>query len=157
MVALMTQELGLSGEERVLEIGTGSGYQTAVLSKLAREVYTVERHRSLARVAQELLEGRLGYRNIHFLVGDGTLGWPEASPFDRILVTAAAPELPDSLFEQLAEGGRLVVPIGSEQSQQLHVIERRDGEPVDHVSVTCRFVPLVGREGWDGHRWRVVD
>jgi protein-L-isoaspartate(D-aspartate) O-methyltransferase len=157
MVALMTQELGLSGGERVLEVGTGSGYQTAVLSGLAREVFTVERHRSLSRVSRELLEGRLGCRNVRFLVGDGTLGWPGASPFDRILVTAAAPDRPDSLFEQLGEGGRLVVPIGSEDSQQLHVIERRGGEAVDHATVTCRFVPLVGREGWDGHPWRAAD
>ncbi|RUL89558.1 protein-L-isoaspartate(D-aspartate) O-methyltransferase [Tautonia sociabilis] len=156
MVALMTQELGLSGRERVLEIGTGSGYQTAVLSRLAAEVYTVERHEPLSRAARERLEGVLGRENVRFRVGDGTLGWPEEAPFDRILVTAAAPDLPDALFEQLAEGGRIVVPIGSEEYQQLHVIERRLGEPVDRQSVACRFVPLVGKEGWDGHRWRIV-
>ncbi|QDV37084.1 protein-L-isoaspartate(D-aspartate) O-methyltransferase [Tautonia plasticadhaerens] len=151
MVALMTQELGLRGDERVLEIGTGSGYQTAILSALARAVFTVERLEPLSRDARGLLEGSIGCRNVHFLVGDGTLGWPEAAPYDRILVTAAAPELPSLLFEQLGEGGRLVVPIGSEQSQQLYVVERRGGEPVEHASVTCRFVPLVGERGWDGH------
>lgn len=154
MVALMTQELALRGTEKVLEIGTGSGYQTAILSRLAREVFTVERHPALSRRAESLLRDGLHFKNLHFHVGDGTLGWPEAAPFDRILVTAAAPGLPESLFDQLVEGGRIVLPMGTADQQQLHVIDRRDGEPVDFRSVTCRFVPLVGQEGWNGHSCR---
>lgn len=154
MVALMTQELALAGPERVLEIGTGSGYQAAILSKLAREVVTIERHEALAERAAALLVGELGYENIRFVVGDGTLGWPEDAPYDRIIVTAAAPELPEALFDQLTEGGRIVVPIGDEENQTLHVVERRDGRPVDRPSVACRFVPLLGRGGWDGHARR---
>lgn len=150
MVALMTQELALSGSEKVLEIGTGSGYQTAVLAQLAGDIFTVERHAALSEAARTLLEGQLQLANLRFRVGDGTVGWPEEAPFDRILVTAAAPDLPESLFEQLAEGGRIVVPIGSESQQQLHVIDRRNGEPVHFHSVSCRFVPLVGEQGWDG-------
>ena len=155
IVAYMIAALKLKPEDRVLEIGTGSGYAAAVLSRMVREVYSIERHERLAEYARNRL-AQLGYDNVSVRSGDGTLGWPEAAPYDRILVTAAAPDLPDPLFEQLAEGGRLVVPIGSEDYQQLHVIQRRDGEPVDHPSVACRFVPLVGREGWDGHRWRVL-
>lgn len=150
MVALMTQELALTGSEKVLEIGTGSGYQTAVLSKLSREVFTVERHASLSHAARKLLEGQLQLTNLRFRVGDGTIGWPEEAPFDRILVTAAAPELPETLLNQLAEGGRIVVPIGSESQQQLHVVDRRNGDPVHFHSVSCRFVPLVGEHGWKG-------
>lgn len=148
MVALMTQELALTGSEKVLEIGTGSGYQTAVLAKLSREVFTVERHKALSEAARKLLEGQLQLSNLRFRVGDGTIGWPEEAPFDRILVTAAAPELPETLLNQLAEGGRIVVPIGSESQQQLHVVDRRNGEPVHFHSVSCRFVPLVGEHGW---------
>ncbi|MEW4567120.1 protein-L-isoaspartate(D-aspartate) O-methyltransferase [Tautonia sp. JC769] len=150
MVALMTQELALTGAERVLEVGTGSGYQTAVLSRLAREVFTVERHAALSEAAREMLDGRLKLTNVRYRVGDGTIGWPDAAPFDRILVTAAAPDLPETLFQQLAEGGRIVIPIGSESQQQLNVIDRRDGKPVHFRSVSCRFVPLVGEHGWDG-------
>ncbi|WP_169979159.1 protein-L-isoaspartate(D-aspartate) O-methyltransferase [Tautonia rosea] len=149
MVALMTQELALTGSEKVLEIGTGSGYQTAVLARLAREVFTVERHAALSSEARKRLEDQLRLKILRFRVGDGTVGWPEEAPFDRILVTAAAPNLPISLFEQLAEGGRIVLPIGSESQQQLQVIDRKNGKPVPFHSVPCRFVPLVGEHGWN--------
>lgn len=148
MVALMTQELDLTGSECVLEIGTGSGYQTAILALLAREVFTIERIEDLSRTAEERLRASIDRAEVHFRVGDGTLGWPDAAPFDRILVTAAAPELPGPLFEQLRDGGRIVVPIGAEDYQTLHVIDRRGDSPVESRSVDCRFVPLIGQEGW---------
>ncbi|CAN5916952.1 protein-L-isoaspartate(D-aspartate) O-methyltransferase [soil metagenome] len=147
IVALMTQELELTGFERVLEIGTGSGYQTAILAELAEEVETVERHPTLSLRARALLDG-LGYTNIHYHISDGTLGWPESAPFDRILVTAAAPALPPSLFEQLAEAGRLVAPLGPEHDQHLYLIGKRQGQPTCQALIPCRFVPLIGEEGW---------
>jgi protein-L-isoaspartate(D-aspartate) O-methyltransferase len=142
MVALMTQALNLSGQVRVLEIGTGSGYQTAVLAELALHVVTVERHRQLSEQAQHLL-GRLGYRNISFVVGDGSLGWPTEAPYERILVTAAAHDVPHRLFEQLAEGGVMVVPIGDASGQMLYAIHKVGGHPRQIALVNCRFVPLV--------------
>lgn len=151
MVAAMSEALELSGQERVLEIGTGSGYQTAVLSLLAREVFTIETHAPLADMARERL-GRLGYRNIQIRVGDGSLGWPEHAPFDAILVTAAAPRVPAPLVEQLGEGGRLLLPVGSAETQQLLRVRCRGGRLSNERLFHCRFVPLVGRYGWSGEQ-----
>jgi protein-L-isoaspartate(D-aspartate) O-methyltransferase len=149
MVAVMTEALQLRPEDRVLEIGTGSGYQTAVLCQLAAAVFTVERIPSLAQTAQEILL-KLGCTNTRFLVGDGTLGWPDEAPFDAILVTAGAPGAPTPLKSQLAEeGGRLVVPVGDRFVQELVRITRR-GDSFDWQDLlSCRFVPLLGAEGWE--------
>ncbi len=143
MVALMTAELGLNGRQRVLEIGTGSGYQTAVLAELAAEVFTVELIPVLLERAQRLLT-ELGYRNIHYLSADGTSGWPAQAPFDAILVAAAAQELPAALAAQLADNGVLVVPVGRSQVyQSLLTVRRRGGHLEQHEGIGCRFVPLV--------------
>src|SRR5215218_4793515 len=131
IVAVMTRELAMRGDERVLEIGTGSGYQTAVLSELAAEVYTVERLRTLSLRARSILDG-MGRTNIRYRIGDGTLGWPEEAPFDRIIVTAGAPGFPQALFDQLREGGILVAPLGDDAGQQLTVVRKQDGEPLVH-------------------------
>lgn len=149
MVAIMTEALALCGTERVLEIGTGSGYQCAILAELAREVFSVERIPDLARDAEELLVHELRYSNVRIRAGDGTLGWPEAGPFDAIIVTAAAPEAPPALLEQLTgDGGRMIVPVGSQSLQRIDHI-RRHGTVFDHeTSTPCRFVPLVGLQGW---------
>ncbi|UCH44746.1 MAG: protein-L-isoaspartate(D-aspartate) O-methyltransferase [Nitrospiraceae bacterium] len=147
MVALMTELLHLEGHERVLEIGTGSGYQTAVLSMLASEVYTVERIPSLAERAQALLE-RLGYKNVQVRISDGTIGLPSQSPFDAILVTAGAPEIPEEYIGQLKVGGRLVIPIGSRYSQVLYQIRRTETGIEKSDSTGCVFVPLIGEKGW---------
>lgn len=149
MVGLMTEALGVGEGDRILEVGTGTGYQTAVLSSLAAEVWTVERDPELAEEARLRLH-ELGFRNIRFRTGDGSLGWPEGAPYDGILVTAGAPRAPASLLEQLAPGGQLVIPIGPREMQELVRITRnpdgthREPEPL----VECRFVPLVGEEGW---------
>jgi len=148
MVALMTELLELKGDEKVLEIGTGSGYQAAILSLLSSEVYTVERIRSLALKAQELLK-RLGYKNINVIVSDGTLGLPEHSPFDAIIVTAGAPEIPQVYVEQLKMNGRLVIPVGNRFSQTLYQIKKTPSDITTKVSTPCVFVPLVGRYGWE--------
>ncbi|WP_435010534.1 protein-L-isoaspartate(D-aspartate) O-methyltransferase [Tundrisphaera lichenicola] len=147
MVAVMTLELGLTGSESVLEIGTGSGYQTAVLAHLAREVFTVERHGELSLRARGVLDG-LGLENIHYRIGDGTLGWTEMAPFDRILITAGAPELPTSLFQQLNEGGILVAPLGDDRLQQLTVVRKIGGIAKLRTVLPCHFVKLIGQEGW---------
>jgi protein-L-isoaspartate(D-aspartate) O-methyltransferase len=148
MVALMTQRLDLLPEHRVLELGTGSGYQTAILCHLAGEVYSVERVKPLLDVAFERVLG-LGVRNVHFRHGDGTLGWPEAGPFDRILVTAGAPELPRKLLlANLAEGGVAVLPVGPHDEQMLVEVRREGSELVVTDVCACRFVKLVGAEGW---------
>ena len=149
MVAAMTEALELTGSERVLEIGTGSGYQAAVLSLLAREVYTVESNAALALAARERLE-RLGYTNVHVHTGDGTLGLPEAAPFEAIVVAAAAPRVPQPLVEQLAEDGRLVIPVGEAESQELLQVRKTGGHTPWRVLHYCRFVPLIGRHGWRG-------
>lgn len=149
IVAFMTQELDLSGRERVLEIGTGSGYQTAILSVLAKEVFTVERIRLLSLRARGILDGH-GITNVRFKVGDGSLGWPEEAPFDRILVTAGAPALPPHLLDQLGQAGVLVAPIGAEESQQVTVVQRRAGQDEIKEVLPCRFVKLIGEEGWSG-------
>ena len=148
MVALMTARLDLLPQDRVLEIGTGSGYQTAVLARLVGEVYSVERLEVLAEDAQERL-ARLDVRNVQFRIGDGTLGWPEEAPFDGILVAAGAPGIPHTLMGQLRSGGRLVVPVGPIGRQGLRVYEKRDGGEHELLeSLPCAFVPLVGEEGW---------
>jgi len=147
MVAAMTEALELTGSERVLEVGTGSGYQAAVLSRLAREVFSVESHASLAEAAAERLT-RLGCTNVHIRTGDGTLGWPEHAPYDAIVVTAAAPRVPPPLADQLAEGGRLVIPVGDEHQQELLRLRKKGAQMLSEVLHYCRFVPLVGRYGW---------
>lgn len=148
MVACMTELLELKGDEKVLEIGTGSGYQSAVLSMLAREVYTVERIRSIAVHAEELLHS-LNYDNVHVFVSDGTIGLPEHSPFDCILVTAGAPDVPKHYIDQLAPGGRLVIPVGSRYTQVLYRIIKTASGTEQTVSTSCVFVPLIGKEGWN--------
>ena len=148
MVAYMTEALGLTGGEKVLEIGTGSGYQTAVLSLLAEKVYSVERIPELAARARRILD-RLNYSNVVIRVGDGTIGWPEEAPFDAIIVTAAAPRIPPAYIEQLSPGGRLVIPVGGELSQELlRVTRAEDGSLKEEDLGGCRFVKLIGREGW---------
>jgi protein-L-isoaspartate(D-aspartate) O-methyltransferase len=147
IVALMTQALELSGVETVLEVGTGSGYQTAILAELAREVITIERHPVLSQRAGTLLD-ELGYRNVTLLCGDGTLGWPGRAPYDRILVTAAAAQCPPALFDQLKEGGLLVMPVGDQGSQMLQSIRKVAGKACSVNLSPCRFVPLIGEQGW---------
>lgn len=147
MVAAMSAALGLSGAERVLEVGTGCGYQAAVLAHLAAEVYTVESRAPLALAARARLE-HLGYKNVHVHCGDGTLGLAECAPFDAILVTAAAPAIPDPLVQQLGESGRLMIPVGSSDYQKLTLVQKSGGEMTTRVLEECRFVPLIGRHGW---------
>jgi protein-L-isoaspartate(D-aspartate) O-methyltransferase len=147
IVAAMTAALRLSGSECVLEIGTGCGYQAAILSLLASEVFTVECRTSLATSAASRL-ARLGYANVHVHCGDGTLGLPDLAPFDAILVAAAAPSVPPPFQAQLSEGGRLILPVGDEELQELQFIERRGGAFHTRALEGCRFVPLVGCHGW---------
>lgn len=148
IVALMTEALELSPESRVLEIGTGSGYQAAILASLAGQVYTIERHEDLTTLARQAVAD-LGIENVHFLVGDGTLGYADAAPYDAIMVTATGPRMPKPLWEQLGEGGRLVMPIGQEDHQLLQVIQKIEGRAHTETLSACRFVPLVGVEGWN--------
>lgn len=147
IVALMLELLSLKPEDTVLEIGTGSGYLTALLADLSRHVYSIERHVQLAAQAEVILQ-RLACSNITVLVGDGTAGLPALAPFDAIIVSAAAPEFPTTLFEQLREGGRLVVPVGPVDCQQLELITKLEGSPVITREVGCRFVPLIGERGY---------
>lgn len=147
MVAVMTEWLVVASTDRVLEVGTGSGYQTAVLARLAREVVTVERHADLSATARKLLQG-MQYDNIEFVVGDGSLGWPDRAPYEGILVTAGAPHVPQALLEQLADGGRLVAPVGGREEQSLVRITRHGGQFKEEVGMGCRFVPLLGAGGW---------
>jgi protein-L-isoaspartate(D-aspartate) O-methyltransferase len=142
IVAIMLEALSLLPGDRVLEVGTGSGYVTALLAQLTAEVISVERHRALADSASEVLS-RLGYRNVRVIVGDGSRGFAEAAPYNAIIVSAAAPQLPRELMEQLAEGGRLIIPVGWEDSQQLQLIEKRNGQARTSLRELCRFVPLV--------------
>lgn len=148
IVALMTEALHLLGHERVLEIGAGSGYQTAILAELAEQVYSIERLPAIAKNARKVLD-KLQYKNIVITVSDGTIGWREHSPYDAIIVTAAAPHIPQPLFEQLKIGGRLVIPIGGEYSQDL-MVYTKTGESSSEVENLggCRFVKLIGSQGW---------
>jgi len=147
MVALMTECLCLKGGEKVLEIGTGSGYQAAILAELVKEVYSIERIESLAIKAKERLES-LGYKNIKIKVDDGTLGWPEFSPYEGIIVTAAAPQIPPPLLEQLRDRGLLVIPLNGRSSQILTVIEKSKDEFKSKEVCGCVFVPMIGKYGW---------
>ena len=148
IVALMTSLLGLTGQEKVLEVGTGSGYQTAVLGALARRVCSIERLPRLAERARATLE-TLGVANVWIRVGNGALGWPDEAPFDRILVAAGGPSVPPPLVEQLVEGGRLVLPVGSAEDQVLTVVERAGGETRTRQCGECKFVKLVGKYAWE--------
>ena len=147
IVAAMTAALHLRSTDRVLEVGTGCGYQAAVLSRIAAAVYSVEIRQDLAAAAVERL-ARLGYSNVHVHCGDGTLGLPEAAPFDAILVAAAAPDVPQPLVEQLALGGRLILPVGTPERQQLKLLTRKEHGVKTTVLEPCQFVPLIGRYGW---------
>jgi len=148
IVGIMTQLLHLTGTEKVLEIGSGSGYQTAVLAELARRVCSVERIASLAARARATLEA-MGYTNVWVRTADGTFGWPDEAPFDRILVSAAAPAVPEPLFEQLVEGGRMVLPVGDPFAQTLTVVDRVGGEKKISADSGCVFVKLIGKYGWE--------
>lgn len=147
MVAIMTELLQLKGGEKVLEIGTGSGYQAAVLAELSREVFTIERVAALAKRAEERFQS-LGYNNIQVRVGDGTLGWPEKSPFDRVVITAGSPRIPQPVIEQLSDEGIIVAPIGDCFSQQLTIIKKSKGALSEQLHTPCMFVPLIGEYGW---------
>jgi len=147
IVAAMTSALRVQPTDRALEIGTGTGYQAAVLSVLAREVFTIERRPELASAASQRL-ACLGYHNAHVHCGDGTLGLPEFAPFDAMLVAAAAPAAPQPLLAQLAEGGRMIIPVGDEDNQELQLIEKHSGAFSTKTLEGCRFVPLVGHHGW---------
>jgi len=147
MVAIMTERLELKGTERVLEIGTGSGYQAAVLARLAAQVFTVERVPELGRRARRIFD-QLGIGNIAVHIGDGTLGWKEFQPYDRIIVTAAAPAIPETLLEQLVDGGRMVIPLGNQGTQVLTLVDKREGKIETAEDCSCVFVPLIGKEGW---------
>jgi protein-L-isoaspartate(D-aspartate) O-methyltransferase len=147
IVGLMSQALELTGQETVLEIGTGSGYQAAVLAHLARRVVSLERHGELSRQAALVL-GELGLKNITLVVGDGSLGHPPLAPYDRIMVTAAAAKPPPALLDQLCEGGLMIIPVGPPEQQQLQVIRKRDERLIVVGLAPCRFVPLVGAQAW---------
>jgi protein-L-isoaspartate(D-aspartate) O-methyltransferase len=148
-VAYQTQTLQLKPGEKVLEIGTGSGYQTAILAKIGVRVFTIERHVDLLESARKRLEA-LGYHRIISRAGDGTRGWPEYAPFDAILVTAGAPDVPESLTKQLnPNGGRMIIPIGGRQSQKMYLIKRNGDEFAGEELIGFAFVPLIGAEGWE--------
>lgn len=146
IVAIMLESLALEPRDKVLEVGTGSGYATALLAELASEVVSIERHADLADEARRVLE-HLGYKNVRVIVGDGSRGFPESAPYDAILVSAAAHELPHALVLQLAEGGRMIIPVGRGEAQQLQLIRVQNGQPRTALRELCRFVPLV--EGTD--------
>jgi len=148
IVAIMTQALSLQGNEKVLEIGTGSGYQTAILAELCRWVVSVERIPELANAAKRLLD-RLGYRNIEIHLAGETLGWPDGAPYDAIIVTAAAPRVPDVLLEQLSTKGRMVIPVGSRWEQDLLKVTKKEKKVVIENLGGCRFVPLISKDAWN--------
>ncbi len=148
MVAAMVEALEVQPADRVLEVGTGTGYEAAVLSELAAQVWTIERHAELAEKARGILMN-LGYANVHVVFGDGSKGLPDEAPFDKIVVAAGAPQVPPSLIVQLAEGGTMVVPVGSRANQQLQVARKIGGEMAVSRQILCCFVPLIGSEGWD--------
>lgn len=147
IVATMTESLCLKGDERVLEIGTGSGYQTAILCELSKHVYSIERIGGLSNRARRTLYD-LGYENFTLRIGDGTLGWKEEAPFNSIIVTAGAPVIPEALRAQLADGGKLVIPVGGEEEQVLKVITRTGSKFEERFITGCRFVKLIGEKGW---------
>lgn len=148
IVALMTQGLKLKGGEKILEIGTGSGYQAAILASIAKEVYSVERFKELADTAEKRLQ-KLGYNNIKIKIGDGTLGWEEFAPYDGIIVTAGSPGVPESLVKQLKDGGRMLIPVGSGWFGQILMLIEKTGDTVRAGELCgCAFVPLIGKEGW---------
>jgi protein-L-isoaspartate(D-aspartate) O-methyltransferase len=147
IIAISLQALGLQDSDSVLEIGTGSGYQTALLALLASRVYSIERHASLSQSAAAVLK-QLGLDNVWIQTGDGSRGWPEHAPYNAILVSAAAPRVPESLCEQLAEGGRMVIPVGPQHSQTLQLVRKTNGNCVSEAIEGCRFVPLIGAEGY---------
>lgn len=147
IVALMTELLELKGKEKVLEIGTGSGYQTAILAELAEKVYTIERVEELLEQAKKRLDN-LGYKNVHLFCGDGTKGLPEFAPYQGIIVTAAAEKIPSPFFEQLDENGKLVIPLGEKYSQVLTVVEKKKGKMLQKEICGCTFVPLIGEYGF---------
>ncbi|MDI6801392.1 MAG: protein-L-isoaspartate(D-aspartate) O-methyltransferase [Thermodesulfovibrionales bacterium] len=149
MVAVMTELLELKGDEKVLEVGTGSGYQAAILAELAREVYTIERIASLAEKAEACLKD-IGYENVYVIASDGTIGLPDKAPFDRIIITAATPVLPEPLIGQLKEGGIIVAPVGERFSQILVRGKKEEGVIVEEYHTPCVFVPLIGEYGWKG-------
>ncbi len=151
IVAAMTEALNLKKTDRVLEIGTGSGYQTALLAELAGQVFTIERIRSLSLKAQKLLE-QLNYMNIVFKVFDGTYGWPDQAPFDAILITASPEEIPKMLVDQLGDKGRLVAPVGSQEKQSLTILTKENDRTTSQEIGYCKFVPLVGKYGWPDNK-----
>ena len=154
IVALMTELLKLRGDENVLEVGTGSGYQAAVLGYLARSVHTIERHEPLAEHAAAILS-KLGLPNVFIHIGDGSLGWPPDSPYDGIIVTAAAPHAPQPLLDQLADGGRLVLPVGGVSGQYLEIWQREGTDFSHEALVPVAFVPLRGQYGWPEDSWDI--
>jgi protein-L-isoaspartate(D-aspartate) O-methyltransferase len=147
IVALMTEYLDLSGQEKVLEIGTGSGYQTAILAELTKEIYSIERFEELSKNAWAILN-EFGYTNVSLKVDDGTLGWPESAPFDRIIITAASPRIPLPLTEQLKENGKFILPLGENTTQILTLVEKKNNKFEYTNLCGCVFVPLVGKYGW---------
>jgi protein-L-isoaspartate(D-aspartate) O-methyltransferase len=147
IVALMTSELELNGDERVLEIGTGSGYQSAILAVIGCTVFTIERIPELSKKAGEIIK-KLGFKKVFFKTGDGSLGWKEKSPFDRIIVTAGAPAVPEVLLDQLAFKGKIVIPVGDKINQQLLIITKNEKTIEKRFVAGCNFVPLVGKLGW---------
>ena len=147
IVAFMLEVLSLDGSDTVLEIGTGSGYQTALLAELAREVYSVERIESLAQAARTILE-HLGRTDVRLTLGDGSRGWVEYAPFDAIVVSAAAPQIPQALLEQLREGGKMIVPAGPPEAQELKLVRKQEGQAAVTNLEGCRFVPLIGEQGY---------
>jgi len=148
IIAIMTEALELSGDEKVLEVGTGSGYQTAILAELARLVITTERQPPLAEAAEEVLD-RLGYTNVEVHLAEETLGWQKEAPYNAIMVTAGAPRVPDDLLAQLAIGGRLVIPVGSRYLQELYKVTRHKKKNVIQDLGGCRFVSLIGKDAWE--------
>ncbi len=147
IVAYMTNALRIEPHHKVLEVGTGSGYQAAIISQLTDRLYTIERIASLARCAQERLN-RLGVRGVHHRVGDGSMGWPEEAPFDRIIVTAAAPSIPQPLVDQLTQNGRMIIPVGRAEQQTLTALDKRQGRIIERPLIPCRFVKFVGQAAW---------
>jgi protein-L-isoaspartate(D-aspartate) O-methyltransferase len=147
IVAAMLEALEIQPQDRVLEIGTGSGYMTALLAELAAQVFSIERHAELAERARQVLE-KLGYRNVEVIVGDGSVGYPPASPYAGIMASAAAPTIPPALIEQLSEGGRMVIPVGPPHTQLLQLVRKVSGEAVVTALDPCRFVPMIGESAY---------